>query len=73
MVVSCPPEVRISPSDFVRFKGGEKSRETHRLQGEISLETLGRWSRHERISIVLAPGAVPQVARATKQEELVAA
>ena len=73
VVVSCPPEVRISPSDFVRFKGGEKSRESHRLQGEISLETLGRWSRHERISIVLAPGAVPQVARATKQEELVAA
>lgn len=73
VVISCDPSRRISPSDFVRFGGGEKTREAHRLTGEITLDTLARWSEREDISIILAEGAVPQTATPAKQEDLVAA
>ncbi|MBL7848539.1 MAG: homoserine dehydrogenase [Cyclobacteriaceae bacterium] len=73
VVVSCAPSVRISPEDFVRFKGGERNRETHRLQGEVTLSTLADWSRRDDISIILAPGAIPKPVEVPKQEELAAA
>lgn len=73
VVISCDPSIRISPSDFVRFRGGEKTRHAHRLAGEITLDTLSRWSEREDISIILAEGAVPQTATRAKQEDLVAA
>lgn len=73
VVISCNPSIRILPSDFVRFRGGEKTRDTHRLAGEITLDTLARWSEREDISIILAEGAVPQTATRAKQEDLAAA
>jgi len=73
VVVSCNPSVRISPADFTKFKGGERSRSVNRLEGEISLATLARWSERDDLSVILAPGALPRVAEESKQEELEAA
>lgn len=73
VVVSCDPSFRISPADFVKFRGGEKSRSVNRLEGEVTLATLAHWSGQEDISVILAPGSLPRVAVGSKQEELEAA
>jgi len=73
VVVNCSPSVRISPDDFTEFKGGERSRSVNRLEGEISLATLARWSERDDLSVILAPGALPRVAEESKLEELEAA
>lgn len=73
VTVSCTPEVRISPLEFVHFKGGVRSKNTHRLRGEVRLSTLAEWALREDISIVLPSGAVPTVLAAVAQKNLVAA
>jgi homoserine dehydrogenase len=73
VTVSCPPEVRISPLDFVHFRGGIRSKNTHRLRGEVRLSTLAKWALREDISIVLPSGAVPTVLAGVAQKDLVAA
>lgn len=73
VVVSCSPSVSISPQEFVRFDGGLRTRDAHRLEGAITLETLAKWSKRRDISIVLAPGAAPRALSKSKQAELEAA
>jgi homoserine dehydrogenase len=71
--VGCDPGTRISPLDFVHFKGGVRTKDWHQLEGEISLEVFADWSRRKDRSLVLSPGAIPQAWRHVKQKELVAA
>lgn len=73
VTVSCPPEVRISPLEFVQFRGGVRSRKTQRLSGEVRLSTLAEWAQREDISIVLPSGAVPKASAGVAQENLFAA
>lgn len=70
VVVSCDPAVSISPHDFVHFEGGLRTKEAHRLQGTITLETLAEWSERRDLSIILAAGTLPRVLASVKQEEL---
>jgi homoserine dehydrogenase len=71
--VGCSPGTRISPLDFVHFKGGLRTKEWHQLEGDISLEVFADWSRRKDISLVLTPGAIPEPWRQVKQKELEAA
>jgi hypothetical protein len=71
--VGCSPGTRISPLDFVHFKGGLRTKEWHQLEGDISLEVFADWSRRKDISLVLLPGAIPEPWRQVKQKELEAA
>lgn len=70
--ISADPSVRLSPSEFTRFKGGYRTSTSNRLEGEVRLSTLRDWSLRDDISIILAPGAVPRPALRTmaKQAEL---
>lgn len=60
VVVTCEPSVTLSPLEFVRFGGGFRTRNSHRLQGTITLETLAKWSARKELSIILAANAKPQ-------------
>jgi len=71
VVVSCAPSVTVSPREFVRFGGGFRTRDSHRLQGTITLETLAKWSGRKELSIVLAAGATPDRIKKLSVAELV--
>lgn len=73
VVVSCAAGVQISPKEFVQLEGGLRTRETHRLQGAVTLETLSKWSERRDISIILAAGASPRAVAPHKQPALAAA
>jgi homoserine dehydrogenase len=69
--ISADPSVRLSPSEFSRFKGGYRTKTSNRLEGEVRLSTLRDLTQREDISIILAPGAVPRPAKiAEKHVEL---
>ncbi len=63
--ISADPSVRLSPSEFSRFKGGYRTQTSNRLEGEVRLSTLREWSLREDISIILAPGSIPRSLQAT--------